>query len=77
MALNRERIIDYLVAEHHAHCCDCTAYREATKRDATDLLLHEYVILFGDRSQIEADRLRAGDTDALCQEIAKKKGHTL
>lgn len=75
--MNRDRIIDYLLAEHHRHCCDCAAYRESAKLDATELLLHEYVILFGDKTQAEADRLRAGDAEALCQEIAKKKGHAL
>lgn len=75
--MNRDKLIEYLVTEHHKHCCDCTTYREAARQDATDVLAYEYVILFGDGSREEAARLRGGNLDELCQEIAKKKGHTL
>ena len=75
--LQRDKLIDYLIAEHHTHCCDCATYREAANRDWIEILMREYIIVFGERTQAETDRLRAGEAETLCYEIAKKKGHTL
>lgn len=75
--MQHNRLIDYIIAEHHKHCCDCIRYKEALQRDNIDALMYEYIIIFGENNQEETNRLRDGDKEALCEDIAKKKGHTL
>lgn len=75
--MNRDRLIDYLIAEHHKHCCTCETYKEALQRDSAVMLMYEYIATFGENSQEEKNRLRNEGGEAFCAYIAKKKGHTL
>mgnify|MGYP001609008012 CR=1 FL=1 len=71
--MSRDEIIERLVTHNHLDCCDCAAYRfRLTQQD--DLALKRwYVLELGEWSPETEKRLRAGEVEALFEELLREE----
>ena len=67
--MTREQMIAKLVAHNHLSCCDCAEYRRRMERQDDRGLKRWYIIEFGEWSLEMEHRLRAGEVEALFEEL--------
>ena len=72
--MTREQMIANLVAHNHLSCCDCDSYRHRMVQQSDTALKRWYVIELGEWSLDVEQRLRAGDIDALFDEVVQAEG---
>ena len=71
--MTREEMIARLVAHNHLSCCDCaTSHSLMVKQDDTGLK-RWYIIEFGKWSLEVERRLRAGEIEALFEELLREE----
>ena len=70
--MGRDEIIKRLVAHNHLSCCDCDTYRHRMTQQDDTALKRWYVIELGEWSLGVERRLRAGEIEALFEELMQK-----
>ena len=71
--MTREQMIAKLVAHNHLSCCDCDTYHRLMERQDEAGLKRWYVIEFGEWSLEIEQRLRAGEVEALFEELMREE----
>ena len=67
--MTREEMIERLVTHNHLSCWDCDTYHRLLERQDDRGLKRWYIIEFGEWSLEMEHRLRAGEVEALFEEL--------